>query len=91
MAGYEKHMHAKFVMEETFMKIYHAKHYAAFQAWLENVGLLRNVSTQKTERNIQKEMVQLFRSIYTGKQKKNDETTIELLLTFLKDKQSDKK
>ena len=54
MAGYEKHMHAKFVMEETFMKIYHAKHYAAFQAWLENVGLLRNVSTQKTERNIQK-------------------------------------
>ena len=88
MAGYEKHMHAKFVMEETFMKIYHAKHYAAFQAWLENVGLLRNVSTQKTDRNIQKEMVQLFRSIYTGKQKKNDETTIELLLTFLKDKQS---
>ena len=54
MAGYEKHMHAKFVMEETFMKIYHAKHYAAFQAWLENVGLLRNISTQKTERNIQK-------------------------------------
>ena len=34
-------MHAKFVMEETFAKIYHAKHNAAFQAWVENAGVKR--------------------------------------------------
>eukprot|EP00943_MAST-04B_sp_MAST-4B-sp1_P002108 g2108.t1 len=94
MAGYEKHMHAKFVMEETFAKIYHAKQNAAFQAWVENAGVKgTNVHPDDVElspamilKNIKNDMVELFRNIYIGKQTKAEKKTMNTFLKFLKHK-----
>jgi len=94
MAGYEKQMHAKFVMEETFAKIYHAKHNAAFQAWVENAGVKRKyIHPDEVElppaillKKIKTDMLELFRNIYIGKQTKGEEKTINTFLKFLKHK-----
>ena len=83
MAGYEKHMHAKFVMEETFLKLYHAKQHAAFQAWVENAGMHREEVHKNPWQTLLENVVRLFRDVYIGKLRKGDKKSVALLTEFL--------